>query len=164
MPTPHSPTTPSLRGLSTGALAATVAALAGNLAVFAVGSSGTPIRVVTGYSPDGADLTIPEIVATTVIAIAAGAALRWALTRTRFDGFRIWAGVAAAVAVISAVPLWRLDIDSASKVSLTVMHLWTGAACVAALRVWADGARSSGRRRPAPAERRSPGQLASSEV
>lgn len=34
-------------------------------------------------------------------------------------------------AVLSAVPLWRLDVDTSSKTALTVMHLLTGVAAIA---------------------------------
>ncbi|HEX6421537.1 MAG TPA: DUF6069 family protein [Acidimicrobiales bacterium] len=105
-------------------------ALVANLAVFAAGNLGAPIRVVTGSAPDGTDLALGEVVGTTLVTVAAGAALLAVLAR-RADRFRLWTAVAVAVAVLSAVPLWRLDVDAGSKVALTTMHLLTGAAAVA---------------------------------
>ena len=39
--------------------------------------------------------------------------------------------MAAVVAVISALPLLRLEVDAGSKVALVTMHLVTGAAAIA---------------------------------
>jgi uncharacterized membrane protein len=112
-----------------GALSGIGIALVANLVIFAVGDRGTPTRVVTGWSPDGADLTIFEVVSTTLVAVALGAVVLWRLDR-RPNGFAAWTWVAMIVAVASALPLWRLDVDTASKATLTAMHLTTGAAAI----------------------------------
>lgn len=120
----------ALRTALLGASIGAGLALAGNLAVFAAGNAGAPIRVVTGGSPGGTDLALNEVVATTLVAVYAGAVLL-ALLGRRADRFRLWTGLAAALAVASAVPLWRLEVDTGSKAALTTMHLLTGAAAIA---------------------------------
>jgi hypothetical protein len=131
------PDTPSrLRQLAAGTAAGLLLAVVGNLVVYLIGDAGAPIRVVSGWAPDGADLTIGEIVTTTVVAIVAGSALlaiveRFRQAGFRQAGFRPWAWLTAGLAVLSSIPLWRLDIDTGSHIGLTAMHLWTGAACIA---------------------------------
>ena len=98
---------------------------------YAVGNAGGTVRVVTGWSPDDADLTYFEVVATVAVSIALGAVLLWAMQRRAANAFGPWVLVAAGVAVLSAVPLWRLDVDTRSKLALTTMHLLTGACAVA---------------------------------
>jgi L-lactate permease len=106
-------------------------ALIANAIVFAVGSVGAPIQVVTGSaSAAAADLRLGEVIATTVVALLLGTLALWLFDRRRGDGLRSWTVVAAVVAVLSALPLLRLDVDAGSKVALVTMHLATGAAAV----------------------------------
>src|SRR5512132_3240398 len=97
----------------------------------ALGNLGSPVRVVTGWAPDGADLSYGELVSTAAMAIALGAVALWVLDRRGARGFRVWAIMAAVVAVLSAVPLFHLDVDLGSKLPLASMHLLTGAAAIA---------------------------------
>ena len=108
-----------------------VAALVVNITIWFVGLAGEPIRVVTGWAPDGDDLTFVEVVATTVVAVGLGSALLARMQR-RFDRFPAWAIIVASVTVASALPLWSLDIDTGSKVALSCMHLATGVCAIAA--------------------------------
>jgi hypothetical protein len=126
-------TTPStvVRGT---ALAAGLALLA-NLAVFLVGDVGAPVRVVTGNSPDGADLRFVDVAVATVALLAVGAVALAVLERFRDDGLRIWTVLAVAVAVLSIPPVLRLDTDAGSKLVLAVMHLVVGGAAVAGPRL-----------------------------
>ncbi|MFM2077087.1 MAG: hypothetical protein RJA49_977 [Actinomycetota bacterium] len=103
--------------------------------VFVVGNMGAPIRVVTGWAPDGADLRVIEYVLTAAIAVALGAALLWAMERRGRDRLRAWTAIVALVAGGSTLPLWGLDVDRGSKWCLTLMHLLTGAAAVAGQRL-----------------------------
>jgi hypothetical protein len=91
----------------------------------------SPVQVVTGWAPNGADVSAFEIVGTVVLSIAAGAALLAALGRLRRDPFPPWAALVGAVAVLSSVPLWGLPVGTGSKAALTLMHLLTGAGAVA---------------------------------
>ena len=95
---------------------------------------GTPIRVRTGWQTSGAKLGVVEYLATISIAILLGAGLL-ALLRRSANSAQRWELVAAAVAVISAVPLWRLDIPVSSKTWLTAMHGLTGAAAIGGHRI-----------------------------
>lgn len=110
-------------------------ALASTLAVYVVGNLGAPIMVVTGWNPDGADLSIGEVVATASIAVILGGMLLWLLERRKRGAVRTWEMIAIAVAVLSAVPLLRLEIDAGSKISLIAMHLLTGASAITGHRI-----------------------------
>jgi hypothetical protein len=124
-------TAPRGRRVAVGAGLGAVLALVGDLAVFGLGSIGAPVRVVTGAAPDGADLGAIEVAGSAVVAVALGALCLWLLERRSPAGFRRWVAVVAAVAVVSSLPLLRLDVDAGSKVALVAMHLTTGAAAVA---------------------------------
>jgi hypothetical protein len=119
------------RAIVAGGLVGTVLALASTLAIYLVGNIGAPIRVVTGWAPDGADQSVGEVIITVVVAVAAGAVLL-AVAQARFARpWRAWTITASLFAVASAVPLTRLDVDRGSKVALVSMHLATGAAAIA---------------------------------
>lgn len=92
---------------------------------------GANVRVVTGWAPDGADLRYAEVVVTAVVAVLLGAGVLWIAARRAPAALRRWTLAAAGGAVASAVPLWRLDVDTGSKLALTIMHLATGACAVA---------------------------------
>lgn len=126
---PHAST--DRRPLVRGGVVGASTALAGNAAVFAFGSIGEPIRVVIGADATPTALSLFEIAATTVLAVAVGTVALWVTRRCRLRD-RTWAIGATVVAVASAVPLWRLEIDATSQLMLTVMHLLTGACCIAA--------------------------------
>jgi hypothetical protein len=106
-------------------------ALVASLAIFVLGNLGAPIRVVTGWSPDGADLTVGEVVIVTIVAVALGSAALFVLDRFRADGFRTWAVAALVVTAASIPPLWGLDVDTGSKLALSAMHVAVGLAVVA---------------------------------
>jgi hypothetical protein len=124
-------TAPARTGVARGAVLGGAAALVADLAVWAVGRMTSPVQVVTGWAPNGADVSALEIAGTVVLAIAAGAALLAVLGRLRRDPLPLWTAVVAAVAVLSSVPLWGLPVGTGSKAALTLMHLLTGAAAVA---------------------------------
>ena len=119
------------RTVARGTLIGTGLALLGAFAVYGFGRLTTPFRVVSGWSPEGAEVSAVEIAVTVVVAMAAGGLLLAALARWRAEPLRPWIGTVAAVAVLSAVPLWHLDLDTRSKVALSLMHLLTGVAAVA---------------------------------
>jgi len=123
--------TPVRGGVALGTLWGAVAALVVNVTIWLVGHTGEPIRVVTGWAPDGADLTLIEVVATTLVAIGLGGVLLGWMQR-HFDRFRAWSIIVASVAVASALPLWSLDVDTGSKFTLSCMHFATGACAIAA--------------------------------
>ena len=82
------------------------------------------IRVVTGWSSStGKDISFGEVVGTCLVSIVLGGLLFSWMLRRRADGLRRWIVVAAAVAIVSAIPLYRLDIDTGVKeFALSSMH------------------------------------------
>jgi hypothetical protein len=119
------------RRVAAGTAAGVVLVTVANAAVFLVGDIGAPVRVVTGWEPDGVAMRLADVLVASVTWVLIGAAGLWLLERFRADGFRIWTGLAIAIAVLSIIPLFRLDIDAGSKVTLSVMHLVVGAAAIA---------------------------------
>lgn len=106
-------------------------AVAGNTLVWALGRVGEPIRVVIGSDGEPEPLAWSHVAVTTIVSIALGG-LALAAVRRRGRSDRTWAIAALAIAVVSAAPLWRLDVDATSKALLTAMHLLTGACCISA--------------------------------
>jgi Family of unknown function (DUF6069) len=133
--TTFTPATTMLRADSTSgttrALVAAGAAVTGNTLVWALGRIGEPIRVVIGTEGESEPLAWSHVAITTVIATVLGGVVLAAMRRRGMRD-RLWATAALTVAVVSAVPLWRLDINANSKTLLTVMHLFTGLCCVIA--------------------------------
>src|SRR4051794_41876724 len=96
-------TSRTLRGTLVGIAAAFVA----TAAVYAIGNLGAPIRVVTGWSPDGADLTLAEVSITAVSAVALGGLLLWWMERRWTRSFTAWGGIGGDVAGGFPAPLLR---------------------------------------------------------
>ena len=138
------------RSVVRGGLIGAAIAVTGCLVVYAIGNAGAPIRVVTGWSPDGAELTVAEVIATVVVSIALGTGLLALLQRRRPNAWSTWRIVVALVAIASAVPLFGLDVDAGSKVALASMHLTTGVASIAGQTI-ARHRRLSTSTSPAPA-------------
>jgi hypothetical protein len=120
--------TDSTSNLTSGTALGVALAWATTTVVYVIGNLGAPIRVVTGWAPDGADLRVAEYLITSAVAVAAATLALWLLRRRGAE--RAWAPLVAIVSVASAVPLWWLDVDTGSKLSLTMMHLLTGTAAV----------------------------------
>src|SRR4051812_41327895 len=88
-----------------GTLIGLAAAFVATTIAFLIGSIGEPVRVVTGWNPDGAELTYAEVVITAGTAVALGGVLLWWMGHRSRHGFLRWQRIAIAVAVLSAVPL-----------------------------------------------------------
>lgn len=117
--------------LAKGAAIGAGLALLANLVVYLIGNAGAPIRVVTGWQPDGADLTFAEVVIATIVWVMIGAAALWLMERRLTRGFRRWTILAAVFTLGSLVPLFGLDVDTGSKLALSVMHIVVGASTIA---------------------------------
>jgi hypothetical protein len=132
--TQHDRLTASPNGVAHTAIRTAVAtgiAVASNTLVWAFGRIGEPIRVIIGSDSEPAALTWWSVALTTIVAtVLGGVAL--AVTRRLGRSERVWQFAVMVLAVVSAVPLWWLDIDVASKSLLTVMHLLTGACSLVA--------------------------------
>ena len=129
-PAPTAVDRPALGTTVRGALLGGAASIGASLAVFAVANVGAPVRVITGWAPAGTDLGLADVVITVVVSVAIAAVGLAVLERVARTGLRMWSIAAAVVTVLSFLPLWRLDIDTRSKVVLTVMHLVVGAAVI----------------------------------
>lgn len=128
---PAAPLQARSRQVVRGGVIGVALAIAGCLAIYAIGNVGAPVRVITGWAPDGADLTVAELLATIIVSVGAGSVLLWAMQRRSPRAWTRWMVAAGVLGVASAVPLTRLAIDTGSKVALIAMHLTTGAAAIA---------------------------------
>ena len=116
--------------LTTGIAIGAGLALLANLVVYLIGDAGAPIRVVTGWEPDGADLTLIEVVIASIVWVTIGAAVLWLMERRLTVAFRRWIVLAAATTIASLVPLLGLDADAGSKLALSAMHIVVGASTI----------------------------------
>jgi Family of unknown function (DUF6069) len=117
--------------LARGAAIGAGVALLANLVIYLIGNAGAPIRVVTGWQPDGADLTFAEVVIATIVWVTIGAAALWLMERHLTRGFHRWTVLAAVITLASLVPLFALDVDTASLLALSFMHIVVGASTIA---------------------------------
>jgi hypothetical protein len=116
--------------LARGAAIGIGVALVANLVVYLIGDAGAPIRVVTGWQPDGADLTVVEVVIASITWVMIGAVALWLMERRLTHAFRRWIVLAGATTIVSLVPLLGLDVDAGSKLALCAMHIVTGASTI----------------------------------
>jgi hypothetical protein len=86
-------------GITVGCILTTVVYLAGS-----------PIRVKTGWQSPGAKPTAVEYLLTDTISVALGGAVLAAMLQRSRNAFRRWSMLAGGVAVLAALPLWRLEI------------------------------------------------------
>ena len=124
----------SLRTTAAGGAIGAVVGSAGALAVLAIANIGSPVRVITGWAPDGVDLGVADVVITTIVSVAIAAVGLAVLERVSRRGLSTWTIAVAAVTVLSCLPLWRLDLDTGSKAALSMMHLVVGAVVIGAQR------------------------------
>jgi hypothetical protein len=117
--------------IATGSAIGAGLALLATLVVYLIGNGGAPIRVVTGWQPDGADLTVVEVVIASITWVMIGAVALWLMERRLTHAFRRWIVLAGATTIVSLVPLLGLDVDAGSKLALCAMHIVTGASTIA---------------------------------
>jgi Family of unknown function (DUF6069) len=127
------PATQSVR--SSSAKGAAIGVGIGWILTTIVYATASPIRVKTGWQVSGAKMTVIEYLLTVAISVSLGALVLIGMTKRSANGFRPWQVVAAVFAVVSALPLWQLDIPTSSKSALTIMHLLTGAAAIVGQRI-----------------------------
>ena len=111
-----------------------------SLVVYLIGAAGAPIRVVTGWQPDGADLTLVEVVIASITWVMIGAAALWLMERRLTRAFRRWVVLASATTVASLAPLLGPDVDAGSKLASCAMHIVTGALTSPAKLSWRGAA------------------------
>ncbi len=118
------------RTLGGGAALTTGLGVVVNAAVLLLADRGTPVRVVTGWRPGGAELRLVDVVGASLAWLLVATAGLWLFDHLGARGFRTWAIAAWAVALLSIVPVLGLDIDTRSKAVLATMHLVVAAAAV----------------------------------
>jgi len=112
-----------LRGTAIGIGLTVVAAMVIHL----IGAAGAPTQIPKGS--DGVqELALGVVLAAAVFWVLLGGAALAILDRFRTDAFRWWTVLAAIIAIGSVVPVFGLDVDTASKVTLAALHLTVGLA------------------------------------
>jgi uncharacterized BrkB/YihY/UPF0761 family membrane protein len=127
-PAPRS--TPAVAVLAKGAAIGGAIALVANLIVFVIGNAGAPLQVVVGSDTESSDLPVGAVIGASIVPLLVGAVGLWLAYRFLPKSFTVWSAVVAVLAVVSIVGPLGLDIDTGSKVALTVMHFATGAAAI----------------------------------
>lgn len=116
--------------LMRGTAIAVVIAAVMNLIVFAIGSLGEPVQVVEPGASAASDLPLVAVLFASVLPLLVGAAGLWLLEKVSARGFRIWIALVAVLVVASLASPLALDVDTTSKVVLSVMHFVVGGAAI----------------------------------
>ena len=122
--------TPAVAVLAKGAAIGSALALVANLVVFVIGNAGAPLQVVASGDTEASDLPVGAVIGASIVPLLVGAVGLWLAYRFLAKSFAVWSAVVAVLAVVSIVGPFGLDIDTGSKVALTVMHIATGAAAI----------------------------------
>jgi hypothetical protein len=87
--------------------------------------------------PGGTELTslpLGAVVFVTAFSSLLGAAVLWLLTRRGPSGVRLWAALAVAFGVLSALPAFSLDVSTERRLGLVLFHLLATVVMLAAVR------------------------------
>lgn len=117
-----------------GAGIAIGAALVANLVVLFAGNAlmDGSIQVVMQGSTTASDLPVAAVIAASIVPTVLGAVGLWVLGKIRPGrAFGLWRTAVVVLTVLSLAPVMMLDVSTASKVALTLMHFATGAAALA---------------------------------
>jgi hypothetical protein len=113
----------------------TVSAIAGsvvaNTVVFLIGNAGDPTQVVAMGETAPSDLPLAVVIIASVIPVIVGGVGLWVLQKVIARGFQLWAILVTVLTVASIAGPIALEVDTASKVVLSVMHVVVGGAAVA---------------------------------
>lgn len=132
-------TTATITNSTTAATPATIAkggaigiglALIATLAIYLVGNSGAPLQVVMAGDKLASDLPIGLVVGASILPLVMAAVGLWVFERFLANGFRVWAGTVAVLAVATIAAPVSLDVDTGSKIALALMHIAVGAAAI----------------------------------
>ncbi|HEV3464283.1 MAG TPA: DUF6069 family protein, partial [Actinomycetota bacterium] len=74
------------------------------------------------------------VVLVTALASVVGAVVLWLLTRRGPSGVRLWAGLAVAFGVLSALPAFGIDTTTARQLGLVLFHLLATVVVLAVVR------------------------------
>jgi hypothetical protein len=135
------PTSTIFKGLGVSCVLAVVV----NVVIFLIGNAGSPTQIVETTGQPAVDLTMGRLILVTIFALILGV-LVLLLIKSRPKALGIWAVLVITVAFVTTGGPLSLDVDNASKLTLSVMHLTTGIAAVVGQRV--VGQRVVGQRSP----------------
>ena len=79
-------------------------------------------------------LPLGAVIFVTAFSSLVGVVVLWLLTRRGPSGVRLWAILAAAFGVLSALPAFSLDVTTARRLGLVVFHLLATVVAIAVVR------------------------------
>jgi hypothetical protein len=79
-------------------------------------------------------LPLGAVIFVTAFSSLVGAVVLWLLTRRGPSGVRLWAILAVAFGVLSALPAFSLDVTAARRLGLVVFHLLATVVAIAVVR------------------------------
>lgn len=115
------------------ALAATVVNAVAWVLVQQVLDAGLEIPAQPG-STELSALPLAAVVLVTAFASLVGAVVLWLLTRRGPSGVRLWAALAVAFGVLSALPAFGIDTTTARQLGLVLFHLLATVVVIAVVR------------------------------
>ena len=127
------PSGPVWRAGLLAALAATVVNALAWVLVQQVLDAGLQIPAEPG-STDLNSLPIGAVIAVTAITSLVGAVVLWLLTRRGPSGVRLWAILAVAFGVLSALPAFGIDVSTTRQLGLVLFHLLATVVVIAVVR------------------------------
>jgi hypothetical protein len=84
--------------------------------------------------PELQSLPIGPVIFITLLASLAGAVALWLLARRGPSGVRLWAWLAVAFGVLSALPAFSLDVSTGRQLGLVLFHLLATVVVIAVVR------------------------------
>ena len=127
------PTGPVWRAGLLAALAATVVNALAWVLVQQVLDAGLQIPAQPG-STDLNPLPLGLVIFITAFSGLVGAVVLWLLTRRGPSGVRLWAVLAVAFGVLSALPAFSIDVSTARQLGLVLFHLLATVVVIAVVR------------------------------
>lgn len=127
------PAGPVWRAGLLAALAATVVNAVAWVLVQQVLDAGLEIPAQPG-STELSALPLAAVVLVTAFASLVGAVVLWLLTRRGPSGVRLWAALAVAFGVLSALPAFGIDTTTARQLGLVLFHLLATVVVIAVVR------------------------------
>jgi Family of unknown function (DUF6069) len=127
------PAGPVWRAGLLAALAATVVNAVAWVLVQQVLDAGLEIPAQPG-STELSALPLGAVVLVTAVASLVGAVVLWLLTRRGPSGVRLWAALAVAFGVLSALPAFGIDTTTARQLGLVLFHLLATVVVIAVVR------------------------------
>ena len=127
------PSGPVWRAGLLAALAATVVNAVAWVLVQQVLDAGLEIPAQPG-STELSALPLAAVVLVTAFSSLVGAVVLWLLTRRGPSGVRLWAALAVAFGVLSALPAFGMDVTTARQLGLVLFHLLATVVMLAVVR------------------------------